>query len=40
MKLQTCIAGALLGGYGISAHAYDWLSDWPTKFKAPSGYEF
>lgn len=40
MKLHTAIAGALLGAYGISAHAYDWLNEWPTKFKTDSGYEF
>jgi phosphate-selective porin OprO and OprP len=40
MKLPTTIAGALIGAYGISAHAYDWLNDWPTKFKTDSGYEF
>ena len=40
MKLQTAIAGALLCAYGISAHAYDWLNDWPTKFKTDNGYEF
>lgn len=40
MKFHTAIVGALLGAYGISAHAYDWLNDWPTKFKTDSGYEF
>jgi phosphate-selective porin OprO/OprP len=40
MKLQSAIAGALLCAYGISAHAYDWLNDWPTKYKTDSGYEF
>src|SRR5258707_13235542 len=40
MKVYTAVAGALLGAYGISAHAYDWLNDWPTKVKTDSGYEF
>jgi phosphate-selective porin OprO/OprP len=40
MRLQTAIAGALMGAYGISAHAYDWLNDWPTKLKTDAGYEF
>jgi len=40
MKLKTAIAGALLSAYGISAHAYDWLNDWPTKIKTDEGYEF
>jgi phosphate-selective porin OprO/OprP len=40
MKLHIAIAGALISAYGISAHAYDWLNDWPTKFKTDSGYEF
>ncbi len=40
MKLQTVVVGALLVAYCISANAYDWLNDWPTKFKTDSGYEF
>lgn len=40
MKLRHAVAGALLSAYGISAHAYDWLNDWPTKFKTDGGYEF
>jgi phosphate-selective porin OprO/OprP len=40
MKLRYAIAGALLSAYGISAHAYDWLNDWPTKIKTDDGYEF
>jgi phosphate-selective porin OprO/OprP len=40
MKVQTAITVALLGTYGVSAHAYDWREDWPTQLKTDSGYEF
>lgn len=40
MNYRTAIAGAVLSAYGTSAHAYDWLNDWPTKFKTDDGYEF
>jgi phosphate-selective porin OprO/OprP len=39
-KLATPIMIALLAGYGSAANAYDWLNDWPTKWKTDDGYEF
>jgi len=39
-KLPKIAAGVLLSVYGISAGAYDWLNDWPTRLKTDDGYEF
>ncbi len=40
MKLRHAIAATLFCAYGTNAMAYDWLNDWPTKYKPADGYEF
>jgi phosphate-selective porin OprO/OprP len=40
MKLRHAIAATLFCAYGTNAMAYDWLNDWPTKYKTDSGYEY
>jgi len=40
MKLRHAIAATLFCTYGTNAMAYDWLNDWPTKYKTTDGYEF
>jgi len=40
MKLRHAIAAALFCVYGNNALAYDWLNDWPTKYKTDDGYEY
>jgi phosphate-selective porin OprO/OprP len=37
---RTKVWIALLSAYSATADAYDWLKDWPTKFKTDGGYEF
>jgi phosphate-selective porin OprO/OprP len=40
MKLRHALAAALFCAYGSNAMAYDWLYDWPTKYKTEGGYEY
>ena len=40
MKLRYAIAAAVFCVYGNNAMAYDWLYDWPTKYKTEGGYEY
>ena len=40
MKLRHAIAAALFCAVGNNAMAYDWLNDWPTKYKTEGGYEY
>jgi phosphate-selective porin OprO/OprP len=40
MKLRYAIAATVFCVYGHNAMAYDWLYDWPTKYKTEGGYEY